>query len=120
MVDDQEPTNAREFNPIEFIEFPALTKEGIKKEALKVLLSESALLKTAAVARNVGNAAASLEPELKAVAGSFAFIAKDVGNLFADLLVLASKALDANAQTSSGAKSQEHSQNAAKKPGHGT
>ena len=120
MVDDQKSTSAQENNPVEFIKIPAFTKEEIKKEALNVLLSESALLKTAAAARNVGNAAASLEPELKAVAGSFAFMAKDVGNLFADLLVLASKALNATTQSSSGAKSQEYSQSAAKKPGHGT
>ncbi len=101
MVDDREPANAGEYNPIEFIKFPSLAKEGIKREALKVLLAESSLLKAAAAARNIGNAAASLEPELKAVAGSFAFMAKDVGNLFADLLILASKALDANTPESS-------------------
>jgi hypothetical protein len=59
------------------------------------------VLKAATLARNIGNATVSLEPEMKALAGGLAFIAKDVGNLFADFLILVSKAIDASRQDSS-------------------
>lgn len=98
MVDNRVRTDPEPYNPIEFIQLTPLTKEGIKREALKVLEAESAVLKAANFARNIGNASVSLEPELKALVGGLAFIAKDVGNLIADLLILVSKATDASRQ----------------------
>ena len=98
MVDNRARPDPEPHNPIEFIQLTPLTKEGIKKEALKVLEAESAVLKAAHFARNIGNASGSLEPDLKALAGGLAFIAKDVGNLIADLLILVSKATDASRQ----------------------
>ncbi|MBR0829839.1 hypothetical protein JQ596_30355 [Bradyrhizobium manausense] len=95
MIEDQNDADSDQYNPIEPLELTRFSKEAIKQEARKVLASESAFLKAAAAARNIGNASASLEPELRAVAGGLAFVAKDVGNLVADLLILASKALDA-------------------------
>jgi hypothetical protein len=96
MVDDRERPHDERYNPIEFIQLPPFTKEDIKREAIKVLASESAILRAATLARNIGNATVTLEPEMKALAGGLAFIAKDVGNLFADFLILVSKALDAS------------------------
>jgi hypothetical protein len=105
MVDPRESADEQQYNPIGFIQLTQFTKEGIKQEALKVLTGESIILKTASRARDVGNAAVSLEPELKAVAGSLAFVAKDVGNLVADLLLLISKAINASHRDSSGSTS---------------
>ena len=99
MVDDSKNPDEQRYNPIEQIQLTQFSKEGIRKEAL--LAAESAVLKAATVARNIGNSAVSLEPEMKAIAGGLAFIAKDVGNLFADFLILVSKALDASRQDSS-------------------
>jgi hypothetical protein len=105
MINPREYTDEQQYSPIGFIQLTQFTKEGIKQEALKVLAGESIILKTASRAREAGNAAVSLEPELKAVAGSLAFIAKDVGNLVADLLLLISKAINANLPVSSGSTS---------------
>jgi hypothetical protein len=105
MIDPQECADEQQYNPIGFIELTQFTKERIKQEALKVLTGESMILKTASRARNFGNAAVSLEPELKAVAGSLAFVAKDVGNLVADLLLLISKAINASRPDSPGTTS---------------
>lgn len=102
MVGDSKNTDEQQYNPIEQIQLTQFSKESIRKEALKVLAAESAVLKAATLARNIGNSAVSLEPEMKAIAGGLAFIAKDVGNLFADFLILVSKALDAGRQESSG------------------
>jgi hypothetical protein len=94
MIEDRDRADTESFNPIEPMELTRFTKEAIRREARKVLTTESAILKAAAAARNIGNASVSLEPELKALAGGLVFIAKDVGNLVADLLVLVSKAID--------------------------
>ena len=101
MIDDRDRTDPEPHNPITFIELTPFAKESIKKEALKALTAESAMLKAATAARNIGNASVSLEPEMKALAGGLAFIAKDVGNLFADFLILVSKAIDASRQNPS-------------------
>jgi hypothetical protein len=101
MIDDREPTQPEAYNPIEFIEPALFTKESIKREALKVLAAENAILKAATAARNIGNASVSLEPEMKAIAGGLAFVAKDVGNLISDVLILVSKVIDVSRQTSS-------------------
>jgi hypothetical protein len=87
-------------NPIRFIELPT-TKDGIQREALKALGAENAILKAASAARQAGNASVSLEPEMKALAGGLTFIAKDVGNLVADFLMLVSKALEMGRQAAS-------------------
>ena len=101
LEDDNQHSKPDDYNPIKFIDLDAFTKEGVRREALKVLAAESAILKSAEGIRNVANAAVSLEPEMKAIAGSLAFIAKDAGNLFADVLILISKALGASAKKSS-------------------
>jgi hypothetical protein len=108
MADNRVCPDPDPHNPIEFIQLTPLTKEGIKREALKVLEAESAVLKAANFARSIGNASVSLEPELKALAGGVAFLAKDVGNLIADLLILVSKATDASRQTPSSSSPTDH------------
>jgi hypothetical protein len=100
MVDYRETSGQEQYNPIEPIEL-SFSKDIIKKEALKVLTAEGAVMKAASIARNIGNASASLEPEIKAVAGGMVFIAKDVGNLLADLLILVSRAIETGHQASS-------------------
>jgi hypothetical protein len=96
MVEDRDRADTGTYNPIEPIELTNFSKEAIKREARNVLTAQSAILKAASAARNIGNASVSLEPELKALAGGLVFIAKDVGNLVADLLILVAKALDAS------------------------
>jgi hypothetical protein len=94
MPDRQTPDGGGTYNPIEFIHLTPLTKDAIKREALRVLDAQTAALKVAHLARNAGNVAGTLEPEMKAVAGSVAFIARDFAHLLAEVFILASKVLE--------------------------
>ena len=76
MVDERVHTDPEPYNPIEFIQLTPLTKEGIKREALKVLEAESAVLKAANFARNIGNALVFALSYEGVRAGGAAFLAK--------------------------------------------
>src|SRR5258708_4092851 len=95
MIDDRTGSDDGTYNSIKYVHVESFTKEGVRREALKVLTAESGFLKAANAARSAGEAAVSLEPEMKALAGGLVFVAKDVGNLVADALLLVSKALNA-------------------------
>jgi hypothetical protein len=95
MIDDRTDSDDGTYNSIKYVDVESFTKEGVRREALKVLTAESAFLKAANAARSAGEAAVSLEPEMKALAGGLVFVAKDVANLVADALLLVSKTLNA-------------------------